>query len=238
MFPKKDSYSYILTEIYRDKRMMPWDKMESDISEFFNRFQGKTYCLIQRINDGHTKNDWDETHGCVRGEIVTRVLDVKAPELTFLARQGFDVNFDGTLRLEDPEGGQHDALQCVQRKKDYRTVKHIIRLNDSLVKKLEQSSYYPYAGPLRKSAFTNSEWEIIRLTPLDNLQAMEAMERMKKYREESENRRKQDEEREAERRRHQEEARLAELSRQRDYDARNAAVDQNELDRMFRSSGK
>lgn len=67
---------------------------------------------------------------------------------------------------------------------------------------------------------------------------MEAMERMKKYREESENLRKQDEEREAAKRRHQEEARLAEQSRQRAYDAKNVAVDQNELDRMFRSSGK
>lgn len=64
------------------------------------------------------------------------------------------------------------------------------------------------------------------------------MERMKKYREESENLRKQDEEREAAKRRHQEEARLAEQSRQRAYDAKNVAVDQNELDRMFRSSGK
>lgn len=134
--------------------------MGSNISEFFTQFQGKTYCLIQRINDGHTKDDWDETHHCVRGEIITRVLGDKAPELTYLARQGFDVNFDCTLRLEEPEENQCDALQCCQRKKDYRTVKHIIRMNDSLVKKLEQISYYPYAGPLRKSAFTNSEWEI------------------------------------------------------------------------------
>lgn len=55
MFQEKVSYSNILTEIYRDKRMMPWDKMDSNISEFFTRFQGKNYCLIQRINDGHTK---------------------------------------------------------------------------------------------------------------------------------------------------------------------------------------
>lgn len=237
MFQQKDSYSHILTEIYRNKRMMPWDKIDSDISDFYARFQEKPYCLIQRINTGFEKDDWDKTHGCVRGELVTRVLDVKSPELTFLARQGFDVNFDCTLRLEDPEGNPYDALQCCQRKKDYRTVKHIIRLNDSLVNKLEQSSYYPYAGVLRKTG-SNSEWEVIKLTPLDNLQAMEAMERMKKYREESENLRKQDEEREAAIRRHQEEERLAEQSRQRAYDAKNAAVDQNELDRMFRSSGK
>ena len=42
MFQQKESYSHILTEIYRNKRMMPWDKIDSDISDFYARFQEKT----------------------------------------------------------------------------------------------------------------------------------------------------------------------------------------------------
>ena len=241
MFQQKDNYTYRLTNECTPIRM-PWDHRPLKL-KYFNEFTGKTYCLIQRVNAGYKPDEWDEKHDCIRGDMIARILDLQLSELSNRTTGVFHNDVGCFLRLQDPEGNTYEALQIVKKTDlDLRAVIYHICLSDELRKKLENDSYYPYAGPLRRIPGANKSWEntkeVIKLTPLDNLQAMEAMERMKKYREESENLRKQDAEREAAIRREQEEARLAELAQQNDYAARNAAVDQSALDRMFRSSGK
>ena len=241
MFRSKDNYSYELIDMCARIRL-PWDNRPYRLP-FFDEFKGKTYCLLQRINGGYRPDNWDETHGGVRGEMITRILDFQLPELSNRALNAF-INESGCfLRLQDPNGNAYEAMRITKSiDMDLRVFFFHIRLSDELREKLEKDSYYPYSGPLLTIVGSNKDWpntkEEIKVTMLDDLQAMEAMERMRKYRDESEKRQKKDEENEAAKRRYLEEEKLAEQARQRDYDARKAAVDQNKLDQMFRSSSK
>ena len=109
MFQYKDNYTYELDNMWIGIRM-PWDHRPIKLA-YFDEFIGKTYCLIQRVNAGYRPDDWDNTHDCVRGEIVTRIVDLQQTELSNQTMSAFNNDLGCFLRLQDPEGNAYEALR-------------------------------------------------------------------------------------------------------------------------------
>ena len=223
------NYMNIYETALRSYSLVSDNQAQPQIMEKFTQFQGKTFCLIQCIT----------RENVIKAELITRVLRVNPPQYDFWTRRRKDCDVPCSLLLEDPQGVQFEAFSFFQSQFDYNSVCQYLELTKELLARLERSLYYPHKGLQIKYRQTEREakyllTERIKLIPLDNLQAKDAMDSMRFHKEEAEKQRKKDEEAELARRRWQEQK----LAEQRDYAARNAAADNGELERMFRSSGR